>query len=121
MLTAEKPNPVYRLYVVAGDQGEIRLIDTYYPERSVRALVLARNHTLCAQLTDIANVKAFGDQRIESLPEYLHQVADDANIRRLMSNELRRDVVEFLASREREEGRLDGLDRQLLISLEQVA
>lgn len=110
-----KRNPLYRIYVVAGDDGEVRLIDTYYPEKIVRVLVAARNHRLCAQLTDIEHVCAFNGQRIESFAEYLCQVADDGELRRLMPHELKRDILLFLAQ---QKGELDTADTDLYCRLE---
>lgn len=109
------PRTSFRLYVIAGDQGEVRLVDTYYPEAVVRNLATARNHRVVAVLGNVASVDVH-EGHLESLSEYVSQVADEPHVRKYISKDLMNDIIRFMTQNDGEEA-LDTSDAALYAHL----
>lgn len=84
------------LYIVRGDGGEVRCIQTDYPQRHVQRVVIARGHTLLARTGE--SIELFGEHKTETLTEYVHLFADEPKVFRAMPPELRDDVLRYLSA-----------------------
>jgi hypothetical protein len=105
-----KNKPITKLYIIAGDVGEVRLVETSYPEKLVKYLVTGRNHRVCAVLKDVGDVRLTDKQRLETFPAYMSQLSAESDVVRSMPRELRHDIMEYFAQLPHE---LDVADRAL--------
>jgi hypothetical protein len=90
-----------RLIVVKDDLGEdnLRVITTAYPLDLVLKLVEARGHKLQYEVTSDKAIARVEEMELEheTLPQYLHMVADEDPIWRLLPNPLIEDILHFFA------------------------